>query len=153
MSCLDSGDQRRGPGDSTHPTRRRNRMETRNSQAHKAQAMNGRSVDASAAFENRAAQGVDAHGSGGPPPSLYFPGELIDLIAERAAELLTGRGSPDDCWLRGANRIAAYIDCPRSRVYALVSARRIPVHHDGSALIARRSELDRWIREGGGHRP
>jgi streptogramin lyase len=33
----------------------------------------------------------------------------------------------------------AYIDAPRSRVYGLVSARRIPVHHDGSALIARRS--------------
>ena len=54
---------------------------------------------------------------------------------------------------RGADRIAAYIDCPRSRVYALTSARRIPVHHDGSALIARRSELDGWIREGGGRRP
>ena len=80
--------------------------------------------------------------------------ELIEQIAERAAELIGVRSktSPEDAWLRGADRIAAYIDAPRSRVYALVSARRIPVHHDGSALIARRSELDRWLVQGGGLR-
>jgi hypothetical protein len=55
--------------------------------------------------------------------------------------------------LRGAAKIAAYIDYPSSRVYALVSAGRIPVERDGSSLIARRSVLDRWVREGGGKRP
>jgi hypothetical protein len=80
--------------------------------------------------------------------------ELIERIAARAAELVGERTEPkaEDGWLRGAERIAAYIDAPRSRVYALVSARRIPVHHDGSALIARRSELDRWLVQGGGLR-
>jgi hypothetical protein len=80
--------------------------------------------------------------------------ELVEQIAERAAELIDERskGAGEDGWLRGADRIAAYIDAPRSRVYALVSARRIPVHHDGSALIARRSELDRWLVQGGGLR-
>ena len=80
--------------------------------------------------------------------------ELIEQIAERAAELIGERSenTEPDGWLRGADRIAAYIDAPRSRVYALVSARRIPVHHDGSALIARRSELDRWLVQGGGLR-
>ncbi len=80
--------------------------------------------------------------------------ELIEQIAERAARLIGERsqGKQQDGWLRGADRIAAYIDAPRSRVYALVSARRIPVHHDGSALIARRSELDRWLVQGGGLR-
>jgi len=81
---------------------------------------------------------------------------LIERIALRAAELAQQRDgdrSADDGWLRGASKIAAYIDCSRSRVYALVSARRIPIHHDGSALIARRSELDRWLRAGGGRRP
>lgn len=80
--------------------------------------------------------------------------ELIEQIARRAAELIGERSesAPKDGWLRGADRIAAYIDAPRSRVYALVSARRIPVHHDGSALIARRSELDRWLVQGGGLR-
>ncbi len=80
--------------------------------------------------------------------------ELIEQIAERAAALVGQRSErqAEDGWLRGADRIAAYIDAPRSRVYALASARRIPVHHDGSALIARRSELDRWLLQGGGIR-
>jgi excisionase family DNA binding protein len=81
--------------------------------------------------------------------------ELVEQIARRAAELLSEQASVpvEDGWLRGAERIAAYLDCPRSRVYALASARRIPVHRDGSALIARRSELDAWLLQGGGLRP
>jgi hypothetical protein len=80
--------------------------------------------------------------------------ELVEQIARRAAELVAEHTaeSDEDGWLRGAERIAAYIDAPRSRVYALASARRIPVHRDGSALIARRSELDRWLLHGGGLR-
>jgi excisionase family DNA binding protein len=87
--------------------------------------------------------------------SLTVAEELVERIAQRAAELLADQsGEPvEDGWLRGAERIAVYIDAPRSRVYALASARRIPVHRDGSALIARRSELDKWLREGGGRRP
>lgn len=92
-----------------------------------------------------------------PDDSLSFNvgDELVERIAERAAELVVGRQDEEaeGGWLRGADRIAAYIDSPRSRVYALVSARRIPVHHDGSALIARRSELDAWLLAGGGRRP
>lgn len=81
--------------------------------------------------------------------------ELVERIARRAAELLAERPAQGEGegWLRGADRIAAYIDAPRSRVYALASARRIPVHRDGSALIARRSELDQWLMRGGGRRP
>lgn len=80
--------------------------------------------------------------------------ELVDRIAKRAAELIASRETAvtDDGWLRGASKIAAYIDAPRSRVYALVSAKEIPVHRDGSALIARRSELDAWLLWGGGRR-
>jgi hypothetical protein len=96
--------------------------------------------------------------SGGPARnaiSVNVSDELVERIAHRAAELVAEQsGEPvDDGWLRGAERIASYIDAPRSRVYALVSAKRIPVHHDGSALIARRSELDRWLLRGGGRRP
>lgn len=87
--------------------------------------------------------------------ALDIPDELVDLLAERVAAKLGDR-PPEEAggWLRGADRIAAYIDSPRSRVYALVSAGRIPVHRDGSALIARTSELDDWIiQSGGGLRP
>jgi len=87
--------------------------------------------------------------------TLDIGDEMVERIARRAAELLRAsqNESDGDGWLRGADKIAAYIDSPRSRVYALVSARRIPVHHDGSALIARRSDLDAWLCSGGGRRP
>lgn len=86
--------------------------------------------------------------------SVDIGDELVERIAERAAALVTSRQeeATEDGWLRGADKIAAYIDSPRSRIYGLVSARRIPVHHDGSALVARRSELDAWLLNGGGRR-
>lgn len=88
--------------------------------------------------------------------AIALPDELVEEIAERAAEILVERQAPaEDGWLRGAKKIAAYIDAEPSRVYALVACKppRIPVEHDGSALIARRSELDEWVRGGGGIRP
>lgn len=86
--------------------------------------------------------------------TLDIGNELVERIAARAAELVAERQEEGagDGWLRGADKIADYIDAPRSRVYGFVSARRIPVHHDGSALIARRSELDAWLLNGGGRR-
>jgi hypothetical protein len=84
---------------------------------------------------------------------LELPPELVSQLARQVAELLDESQRGEDGWLRGAEKIAAYIDCKPDRVYALSSAKRIPVHHDGSALIARRSELDAWIRNGGGIRP
>lgn len=86
------------------------------------------------------------------PLALDLPDELLEALAERVADLLEqrGHGAPaPDGWLRGAGSIAA----PASRVYALSSTGRIPTEHDGSALIARRSDLDAWIRSGGGKRP
>jgi hypothetical protein len=77
---------------------------------------------------------------------------LADMLAPRLADRLH-RAQSDDRWLRGADQIASYIGAPRSRVYALTSASRIPVERDGSALIARTSDLDAWLRSGGGKRP
>jgi len=91
------------------------------------------------------------------PVSFSLPDEALEQIAERAAELLAERqvAPTSDGWLRGADQIASYIGAPRSRVYALASCKpaRIPVQRDGAALIAKRSELDAWLRAGGGRRP
>jgi len=86
--------------------------------------------------------------------SLEITDELVEQIATRAAELVAGNGQIEDGWLRGAQKIADYVDAPTSRVYALATTNppRIPIERDGSALIARRSDLDRWIRSGGGTR-
>lgn len=55
---------------------------------------------------------------------------------------------------KGCRPDCVHIDAPRSRVYALAACTppRIPIHRDGSTLIARRSELDAWIESGGGVR-
>ena len=76
-------------------------------------------------------------------------------LAERLKPYLAAAPAADDGWLRGADAIAAYISSPRSRVYALAACTppRIPLHRDGSALVAKRSELDAWVRDGGGKRP
>lgn len=88
--------------------------------------------------------------------TMEFPPELVEQIAQRAAEIVAEREDArthDDGWLRGAGEIAAYLGCSSSRVYALNSARRLPVEKDGSAIIARRSDLDAWLREGGARCP
>ncbi len=79
--------------------------------------------------------------------------EDLDALAELLKPRLDIYEAYDDGWLRGAEKIADYLDCPESRVYALSSAGRIPVEHDGAGLIARKSDLDSWIRSGGGKRP
>jgi len=91
-----------------------------------------------------------------PQLTVSLPPELVDVLAERVAAILAERQpAAEDGWLRGADRIASYIDAPVSRVYALSTCKpsRIPVHRDGSALVARRSALDHWIENGGARRP
>lgn len=92
--------------------------------------------------------------NGQAPLALALPDELLERLAERVADLLDARNPAEpDGWLRGAEAIAGYIGAPPSRVYALNSAGRIPVEHDGSALVAKRSDLDAWVLAGGGKRP
>jgi excisionase family DNA binding protein len=91
------------------------------------------------------------------PLTLELPEELVEAIVQRVLERLADRDRQEhgrtEVWLRGAQAIAEYIGAPRSRVYGLTAAGRIPVHRDGSALLARRDELDAWIQTGGGRRP
>jgi hypothetical protein len=93
--------------------------------------------------------------------------QLCSLIDERVAAALAGlqsRQQPaaEPEWIRGAKAIAKRIGDvdddgkPKpGRVYALAECRppRIPVYRDGSILVARGSELDAWVRAGGGKRP
>lgn len=74
----------------------------------------------------------------------------IEAIARRAVELLPA--DSDDGWLTVVEA-AEYLRCPKSRIYSLCSARRIPHVKDGSRTLLRKSELDTWLRAGGGVRP
>lgn len=91
--------------------------------------------------------------------TIGLPAELLDVLAERVADVLVERGlvaaaavSAPESWLNVADA-AAYLACPRSRVYSLVSARRIPHEKDGSRLLFKRSALDDWLTAGGARRP
>jgi excisionase family DNA binding protein len=87
--------------------------------------------------------------------SLAVSAELVELVADWAAELVAERmaatAAPEP-WV-GVAEAADHLACPRSRVYALVSAGRIPHEKDGSRLLFKRSALDAWVRHGGGRRP
>lgn len=87
--------------------------------------------------------------------ALYLPPALLDAIAERAAAIISERVvlAPEP-WI-GVDAAAAYLACPRSRIYRLVSSARghalnpIPYQRDGGRLLFRRSELDGWLARGG----
>lgn len=86
--------------------------------------------------------------------TLTMSAELLEAVAVRAAELVAEQlqASRPEAYI-GVDAAADYIAAPKSRVYALVSAGRIPHRKDGSRLLFRPSELDAWLDQGGGIRP
>lgn len=85
------------------------------------------------------------------PPSITLPPEFVEAVALKVAEILSAREAPEP-WI-GVDAAARHLSCGRSRIYALVSANRIPHRKDGSRVLLRRSELDAWLADGGGIRP
>lgn len=77
----------------------------------------------------------------------------LDALADRLTTRIAGRvtATPEP-WLT-VEEAAKHLRCPKSRIYALVSAKRIPHHRDGSRLLFRANELDAWIQSGGAKRP
>jgi len=56
---------------------------------------------------------------------IKVPTALIDAVAERVATLLAERvESEPEHWI-GVDKAAAQLACPKSRIYDVVSARRI----------------------------
>jgi excisionase family DNA binding protein len=85
--------------------------------------------------------------------SLAVPPELVEAIAERVAEMLAERHAAEpEPWI-GVEQACEHLACPRSRIYALASAGRIPHRKDSARLLFRRAELDDWLEQGGAKRP
>jgi len=85
--------------------------------------------------------------------TVELPPALLEAVAERVLERLEERrpaGAEPYLDVAGA---ATFLACPTSRIYALASAGRIPVHRDGSRLLFRPEELRRWVEQGGAKRP
>jgi hypothetical protein len=62
------------------------------------------------------------------PLVLSLPDELVEVVAQRAAEIaLAAQSEPADEWL-DVQAAADYLKCGKRRIYNLVSEGRIPVH-------------------------
>jgi excisionase family DNA binding protein len=81
--------------------------------------------------------------------AVDVPADVLEAVAQRAAELVTEdlRSQPEP-WI-GVEEAAAHLACPRSRIYRLVSRRSIPFEKDGARLLFKRSTLDEWVAQGG----
>jgi excisionase family DNA binding protein len=73
---------------------------------------------------------------------------LLDDIAcdPSAVERLRAIVGPRDNghWI-GVREAAEHLGCKPQRIYDLVSQRRIPHERDGSRLLFKRADLDRWL--------
>lgn len=81
--------------------------------------------------------------------SLAVPVELVELVAERAAELLAERQATTakQTPYLTVEEAADYLRCKPKRVYDLCSQRRIPFAKDGSRTLLRRGDLDAYLEE------
>ena len=77
--------------------------------------------------------------------------EALEMLARRAADLV--REGMEDQGYMNLEKAAEFLDCGKDRVYALVSAKRIPFYKDGSRLLFDRGELREYVRRGGAKRP
>jgi len=78
---------------------------------------------------------------------LQVPDVFVQAIAERVAELLADSlagGSTPEPWI-GVEQAAEHLACPPSRIYDLVSQRRLTPRRDGRRLLFKRSYLDAAI--------
>lgn len=86
--------------------------------------------------------------------SIDITEAMVERIAERAAEMLADRqAEPVADGFLDVDAAADFLCCPKSRVYSLVSAKRIPHHRDGSRLLFDRQELRAYVCNGGAVRP
>lgn len=82
--------------------------------------------------------------------SLEVPEELVEQIARRVAEMLGDRGGRPEPWV-GVSDAAAHLSCKPQRIYDLVHRQdetRVPHRKEGSRLLFKLSELDRWVEQG-----
>jgi excisionase family DNA binding protein len=93
---------------------------------------------------------IDARTDG--PLALTLPVDFVERVAFRVAAILAAREPEAERWV-GVAEAAEHLSCPRSRIYALTSAGRLPHRKDGTRLLFRLSELDAWLERGGGRRP
>ena len=111
------------------------------------------------ARQTRSASAVDGHAGisevlvGGAAIELAFNEQLVTAIAEQTAALIRPHIASPAIGFLDVEGAAAFLCCPRSRIYALCSANRLPHHRDGSRLLFDPDELRAYVLAGGARRP
>ena len=85
-------------------------------------------------------------GSTSGPFALAFPPELVDAIAQRAAELLREQSIAEafPAYLTTSDA-ANYFRASRQRIFDLTSQGRLKVCKDGSRNLYRKRDLDAYL--------
>jgi excisionase family DNA binding protein len=79
--------------------------------------------------------------------TLNLPDELLEQIAQRAAELVAERRQPARSPWLNTDQAADYIATKPSRVHDLVSLGKLTPRRDGRRLLFRREDLDRYLED------
>ena len=79
--------------------------------------------------------------------TVAIPPELLEAIALRVADLVTAQPShpsEEQPWI-GVAQAAEHLACKPHRIYDLVRRQRVAFRRDGTRLLFRRSDLDRYL--------
>jgi excisionase family DNA binding protein len=81
---------------------------------------------------------------------LSLPPEVVEAIAERAAELVLARladqrETESESPYMTIPEAAEHLRCKRQRVDDLLSAGKLTRHKDGSRTLVERAELERYL--------
>ena len=85
-------------------------------------------------------------------PDLTFTDAELDRLADLVAGRVEARLVDDSPWLN-AEGAARYLACKLSRIRKLTMTGDLPVFRDGSRVLYRREDLDRFVRAGGALSP
>src|SRR5256885_13574044 len=77
--------------------------------------------------------------------TVALPPSVVELIARRAAAIVTEALSAKPEPFIGVDQAAEHLACKPQRIYDLVSQRRLDSHRDGRRLLFRRSDLDAYL--------
>ena len=81
--------------------------------------------------------------------TLELTGEQLDLLARRVAEIVVARTpptAPPASTFLSVREASELLRACRQRIYDLLSDGRLTRHKDGSRVLIRRDEVDRYLR-------
>ncbi len=83
------------------------------------------------------------------PLAIGIPPQVIELLAQRAAEIVQERQPPEAApeWLNTRDA-AKHLACPPGRIHDLVQLGKLAPRRDGRRLVFRRQELDAYLESG-----